>query len=239
MISNALADSSLFSNNQVQKGSDDFPYKNVEEIIDDIESNHCPVSKKIIEMEKLTPEMIKKAKEFCSLSRNQKTKLIKEKIEKAQNPIFAIASNSNFYSCGNYTNIPTYARVGVTSSSCSWTDTSHSANCRVQNSTNSISCLWGCTNKDPVLSWTSKYFPSVAAAEANIKPKGYVLSYGYNRSYSRNIGYGYRYEVQGPPNAPAGGTWTNEGPEPEPNFNFPGYQGGWWPNAVANWHAQC
>jgi hypothetical protein len=131
--------------------------------------------------------------------------------------------------------IPHYSAFGLTAQSCTWHDDPASPKeCQAEKG---ISCLWGCNNSDPVLGWHEKTFASRSDLEAEILPRGYEKQwrYPYGGSYSRKIGYGYRYQVH----FQNDNTWHCEGPEPDPRFYWRAFLGGWWPVAISQWHDHC
>lgn len=210
------------------------------EVANEIEKIHCKTSKDdLIGIEKLAESDVKKIRDFCRLSTKDKEiileKDIREASEKKQRAS-KVAAYDNSYSCWyaltyNY-GIPNYADLGLSSSSCSWHDAQPMA-CR---SEGSVACLWGCNNIDHNIGWHEKWFSSTTALENEILPKGYAkISDNYGGDYSKPIGYGYRWQIH-----PAGGgKWHNEGPEPNPAFNWYAYLRGWWPLEAYYWHNSC
>jgi hypothetical protein len=211
---------------------------------------NCQMTDDEIAEEGLNKQETKKVREFCSLSKKQMGKVLKERIERVKNwrnNESVILGYTNSYSCwtwyGGYNSgIPNYRDLGLSSGSCSWHD-STPYSCKVEGY---IACLWGCTNIDPILGWHVKYFASQSALESEIYGKGYHRTAGYaagqfwqdyaDADYTRGINYGYRYQV----------TWNNstkmahsEGPEPNGEANWYGFIHGFWPEEVFEWHYQC
>lgn len=213
----------------------------LDRLVVEIEEVHCLVGDEELLNLKLTPDNIKKKKEFCSLSSAEKKQILINEFQKLDNSGVKqgiISGYQNSYSCyfdGLNTGIPTYADLGLSSSSCSWTDPSP-----VCKSQGGVACMWGCTNKDPKLTWKTKTFASKAALENEIKPKGYYQAntgYYSGLSYTRQLPYGYRYEVQGP--SSGSGSFASEGPEPDPGFNWYAFTNGWYPVEAGLWHLAC
>lgn len=214
---------------------------NLEKLVSEIETIHCKMSDEELEKLKLTPSNIQKKHEFCNLSSEQKLDVLVnefQKVDQLQNNKSVISGYTNSYTCfwdGLNLGIPTYQDMGLSSSSCSWTDPNPT--CKNQGG---VACLWGCTNKDPVLGWKTKSFSSKAALEAAILPKGYFqanTAWYSGLSYTRQLPYGHRYEVQGPSSGI--GTFTSEGPEPNPSFNWYAFTNLWYPSEVFAWHWSC
>ena len=223
------------------KQSDIVSKYKIDNIVTEIERFHCIISdEELIEL-KLTEANIKKKHEFCNLSTKEKVAVLANEFssfDRLGENSSIISGYSNSYSCyysGLNAGIPTYQDLGLTSSSCSWTDPNPV--CKVQGS---VACMWGCTNKDPSLSWKTKYFSSKIALENEIKSKGYFQAntgYYSGISYTRQLPYGYRYEVQG---ASSGtGNFNSEGPEPDPGFNWYAFTNGWYPVEAGIWHLSC
>lgn len=213
----------------------------IEELVSEIEQYHCNIpDSKLIEL-KLTQANIVKKHEFCNLSKQEKTSVLANEfdaLEQANRKNGVISGFSNSYSCyysGLNTGIPTYQDLGLSSTSCTWTDPNPS--CKNQGG---VACMWGCTNKDPVLGWKTKSFTSKSALESVIKPKGYLQAntgYYSGLSYTRQLPHGYRYEVQGPNSG--SGSFASEGPEPDPGFNWYAFTNGWYPFEAGIWHLSC
>ena len=106
-----------------------------------------------------------------------------------------------------------------------------------------VECLWGCENADPVLGFgpEGRYFATVDEFREYVEARGYkesIFSYPERGIYdfTRDIGYGYRYEA-----------WYNnrthirysEGLEPNPDPNWYGFVNGFWPWYVYHWHNSC
>lgn len=215
----------------------------VDKLVNEIETIHCKISDEELKAQQLKPENIRFVHEFCSKPRKEKLQIIKQRIAN----VTSQKLNSRFieytgsYSCWadgiNY-NIPTYQDLGLSSGSCSWHDTSPQM-CRIQAA---VACLWGCTNIDPVLGWHTKYFSSRTTLENAVISKGYqrITDPAYGQGYRRTLPRGYSYELSGQSvNAQGTGTWHNEGPEPDPRFNWYAFSNLWWPVEVFNWHMAC
>ena len=214
------------------------------EIVSEIENVHCKLSVQKLAELRLSAGNIQKAKDFCAKPPREKAAILEKLFMKMNNkmkPEGQIVGFNNSYSCnwnGSRNNgIPTYQDLGLTLNSCSWHDTTPDA-CKLQGS---VGCLWGCTNTDPVLGWSThqKFFPSRTALEQAILPKGYQLITNpvYGIDYRRTLPYGYSYELSRHSVDSTGkGYWHVEGPEPDPRFNWPGFLGGWWPVEVLYWH---
>lgn len=218
--------------------TDDNATRSAREVAKEIEEVHCKTTEDdLINKEKLTQDDIKKVRDFCNLSADEKEKILTDDFrkskEKSGNNKSKIASRQNSYSCWyaltyNW-GIPNYADLGLSSSSCSWHD-AQSLACKNEGA---VACLWGCNNIDPLLGWHEKYFTSITALENEILPKAYVKINDYEGgSYGRAIGYGYRWQVH----SIGGGRWHSEGPEPNPAFNWYAYLRGWWWLEVYDWH---
>ncbi|MBO8174264.1 MAG: hypothetical protein H0Z18_03285 [Thermococcus sp.] len=225
-------------------------------IVKDFEERLCKMSDEEMLKEGLTKEEIKKVKIFCSLPKERKeeiilNKLITAKVERKKicslnkfttgyiNPM----SSSGTYSCRYRliyaTGIPTHSKLGAIP--CSWNKPGSSSSCKVEKG---VACLWGCTNVDPKLGWSSnyKYFPNLESFKQEVTSKGYhktarYAAYGaYGRDFTRGIGYGYRYEARYGPSTHMGYV---EGPEPNPEANWYGYIHNFWPTLVYIWHERC
>lgn len=221
----------------------------LKEIVKDIEEIHCKMTDEELRNQKLTEEDIRRVREFCSLPTEEKERNLEKEFRKIKelrgkkcDKEGKVLNYNNTYTCywdGFNYGIPNYADLGLSSSTCSWHDAEPTA-CKVEGG---VACLWGCTNVDSVLGWHTKWFESRTALENEILPKGYVrLSDAYGGDYGRSISYGYRWQVHATadvdPNT-GRGTWHNEGPEPDPAFNWYAYLRGWWPVEVSVWHDTC
>jgi len=231
--------------------NDDF----VKATVKEIECKHCRTSDAELRSQGLTLEDIKKVRAFCALSTEEKTEKIKEVIRAARKQVAecrkkqckgSITGYTNSYDCyfsGENTGIPNYADLGLSYSTCSWHDPTPNS-CKVEGA---VACLWGCTNVDPVLGWSSdtKLFTSRSALEASIWPLGYHYTTipGLEGTYSRWLSYGYRYEIQSAGTVVINGRtyykFHSEGPEPSPEFNWYASLRGWWPTEVYVWHDNC
>lgn len=191
--------------------------------------------------QKLTEDDINKVREFCSLSTEEKEKILDKEFSKIKEKECAkdkegkVLGYTNTYTCvydGINWGIPNYADLGESSGSCTWHDP-EPIDCKIEGK---IACLWGCTNPDSVLGWHTKWFASTTDLENEILPKGYhKVSDNYGGDYRRWLDYGYSRQVH----SIGGGWWHNEGPEASPEFNWYAYLRGWWPVEVSHWHYNC
>ena len=106
-----------------------------------------------------------------------------------------------------------------------------------------VECLWGCENADPKLGFghEGRYFSTVDEFQKFVEAQGYkesVFSYPERGVYdfTRDIGYGYRYEAWYVEDEHKG---YSEGPEPNPDPNWYGYINGFWPWYTYHWHNNC
>lgn len=209
----------------------------------------CDVTDRELKAEGLNNRQMKKVRKFCALPLKAKEKILEEKFDKLKRKKSCsgeIVGRNNSYSCwtwyGGYnTGIPNYADLGLTSSECGWHDNSPTE-CSEEGE---VACLWGCTNVDPELGWSSheKVFSSQTALENEIFSQGYHQTADYAcgdplepcpNDYTRGIDYGYRYQVN----------WDGdkahvEGPEPNPESNWYGFVNDFWPEEVTVWHSDC
>mgnify|MGYP001772578700 CR=1 FL=1 len=106
-----------------------------------------------------------------------------------------------------------------------------------------VECLWGCENADPLLGFgrEGKRFEYLDEFLDYVEPHGYYTSIFSQPergifAFTRDIGYGYRYEAWYNANSKMG---YSEGPEPNPDPNWYGYINGFWPWYVFWWHNKC
>uniref|UniRef100_UPI002610B06D hypothetical protein n=1 Tax=Thermococcus sp. TaxID=35749 RepID=UPI002610B06D len=200
---------------------------------------------------------IKKARAFCRLPDEAKLKIIRNRLllsvylsnarcsalkQREMKPVIT-ASSGGTYSCRDGTvyawGIPTKEKLGV--SYCSWRKSGSPSSCSREKG---VACLWGCTNVDPKLGWSGnyKYFPDLDSFVKEVTSRGYhktdrYAAYGiYGRDFTREIGYGYRYEARYSPKTRMGYV---EGPEPNPEKNWYGFLHNFWPTLVKRWHDNC
>ncbi len=234
-----------------------------DKFVDVFERKLCKMTEEELCASGLTGDDIKRAKEFCSLPRNEKRKILISELKKAEDyskscrelDISQItpyqqycslnsgkcAGGISFYNCGGASAVScprvfvSFCRIVQMSFSCC--------------TPGAIGCLWGCENMDPLLGFGSapgeeRNFNSVNEFRAYVESKGYyesVFSYPERGIYdfTRDIGYGYRYEAwldarTGPPYK-----GRSEGPEPNPDPNWYGFLHGFWPTYSYTWHDNC
>ena len=182
--------------------------------------------------EGLSSEVIAKVRAFCAMSSDEISDELALRFRNNENsPHGSGKIYQPVYSCGwgYYVNIPNYSDLGLSWSTCTWLDPNPS--CKVEGA---VACLWGCTNMDPVLGWRTKNYATISDLERDLFSKGYTS--GWGGGYRRSIGYGYSYNVNYSSNS---GIASSEGPEPDTNFNWHAYYGGWWPSTVLSWHESC
>jgi len=209
-------------------------------MVDDLRSK-CSMTDDQIVAQGVKSEDIKKVRDFCKLTKKEMVKQIGDKLKRIndKNLKSVFLGYTNSYLCYyiGLNTVPNYADLGLTSSTCSWHDSSPSS-CKKEAS---VACLWGCTNNDPKLGWHTRTYTNQKVFESDIYNKGYHKVSGYAcyymaDDYERTLSYGYRYEV----------TWNNktrqahvEGPEPDPESNWYGVINGFWPAEVLVWHKAC
>jgi hypothetical protein len=209
-------------------------------MVDDLRSK-CSMTDDQILSQGVKPADLIKVRDFCKLTKTEMIKIIGDRLKKANDknlkPVFLGYTNSYLCYYLGLNTVPSYSNLGLTSSTCSWHDSSPSS-CKVESK---VACLWGCTNNDPKLGWHTSKFNNKMQFENYIYSKGYHKVSGYAcyymaDDYERALSYGYRYEV----------TWTNstrtahvEGPEPDPEANWYGSINGFWPEEVFVWHKTC
>lgn|GEM_PF-2982539 len=227
------------------------------EILKEFDGELCTMSDEEMLREGLTKEDIKKARAFCRLPDAAKLKIIRNRLilsvyltnarcsalkQTEMRPVIT-ASSGGTYSCRDglvYAwGIPTKEKLGI--SHCSWSKPGSPSSCSKEKG---VACLWGCTNVDPKLGWSSnyKYFPDLDSFVREVTSRGYhktdkYAAYGiYGRDFTRGIGYGYRYEARYSPKTRRGYV---EGPEPNPEKNWYGFLHNFWPTLVKRWHDKC
>ncbi|MEM3973219.1 MAG: hypothetical protein QW320_02465 [Ignisphaera sp.] len=242
----------------------------VAKIVDVFENRLCRMNIKELYAKGLTHNNIPKIKEFCSLPREAKIKIIYAKITGVRNAIIKSIFNSSNSKCITKdaaligaSSTTTCPSLGACSSgnnvySCGIIPRAYNIPCpRVLNITichvinmptdccipGKVECLWGCENEDPVLGFgpTGKPFNSLQEFRNYVESRGYyesIFSYPERGIYAftRDIGYGYRYEAWYHDGRKMG---YSEGPEPNPDPNWYGYINGFWPWYVYWWHNKC
>ncbi|MDW8033406.1 MAG: hypothetical protein RMI79_00415 [Nitrososphaerota archaeon] len=151
----------------------------------------------------------------------------------------ACSGNINVYSCGITPpafNIPCPRILGITICNV----VRMPMDCCIPGQ---VQCLWGCENADPTLGFgpEGKPFSSVGEFRNYVESRSYyesVFSYPERGIYdfTRNVGYGYRYEAWYVQSQFRG---YSEGPEPNPDPNWYGYLNGFWPLYTYQWHITC
>jgi hypothetical protein len=204
----------------------------------------CSVTDDQIIAQGVKPEDISKVRDFCKLSKKEMKKTFGDRLKKTNdknlNSVFMGYTNSYLCYYIGLNTVPNYADLGLTSSTCSWHDSSPSS-CKVEGK---VACLWGCTNNDPKIGWHKRVFTNLAAFESVIYSKGYhkvpaYACYGAQNDYARAISNGYRYEMVA--NTLKDGTVEGhvEGPEADPETNWYGIVNGFYPEEVFLWHKTC
>lgn len=197
------------------------------EAIVEIRAVHCAVADTELAAQGLVPDGIATVRAFCALSAEEMLAELEARVARSE----AVSATFTYTCAGGWVSgIPSQADLGLSSTTCTWHDPNPVA-CKQERG---VACLWGCNNVDPVLGWHTKSYASRTAAETDLRAKGYrwLSTAG---DFSREIGYGYRYQVH----LLSGTTWHSEGPEPSPAFSWSAYVGGWWPSLVQQWHTTC
>ncbi len=211
---------------------------NVKETVAQIQSVQCRKTDAVLRSEGLHEDQLGLVRDFCRQTLRQMAIALTDRFEESRRRAELAKTSESFYACtyeGYNTGIPSYSDLGLSSGTCSWHDPN--PECQVF-----YACLWGCNNVDPSLGWHIKWYTSRSALEADIFPKGYsyVSGTGEGGGYRRTLPNGYSYQVHSLTiDANGMGNWHNEGPEPDPRFNWSGYLGGWWPYEVKAWHDHC
>ncbi len=212
----------------------------VKALVDQVQNVECQKSDGLLILEHLSNQEIIRVHEICQMSSEKKLDFFSSVMSSSQHSaigenVGTLRQGVSFYNCGAL-EVPQKWSVLL---NCEWHDApANPVECSMEGK---VACLWGCNNSDPVLGWHTKFFNSRTDMENEIRPKGYIyLSSVEGGDYSRQLDYGYRFQVHSQNIDSNGkGMWHNEGPEPSPSFSWFAFVRGWWPNNVRTWHSKC